>query len=252
MARDDRVAAEVQRPVDLDELHRPPVLGEDGERRVPDVLAPGRKGVRRDGRDRRWAVHACEAKAVDDVLRLDLRPHHDAHRRELVPHFGHLLGERALRVVDLLGPIEKHIPLLGEAGALLRAERRTAIPDRKTACAHGASPCRAAWFEMGEAVVTTLPRRCDIVARCPSFAAGAPTTRAGERSWRRPAVPRPVMPSGRLRRGYNCLTRAEAPRPGLVSAGSRRPAARSQPRASTKSQCPSRGRPCRGSGTPTS
>jgi hypothetical protein len=150
MARDDRVATEVKRPVDLDELHRPPVLGEDGERRVPDVLALGGKGVRCDRRDRRRAVDACEAKAVDDVLRLDLRPHHDAHRRELMPHFGQLLRERALGVVDLLGAVEKHISLGVEAGAFLGAERRTAIADRKTACGHGASPSRASWFYAGK------------------------------------------------------------------------------------------------------
>ncbi len=133
MAGDDRVTAEVKSPVDLDELHRPPVLGENGERRVPDVPALGREGVRCDRRDGRRAVHAREAKAVHDVLRLDPRPHHDSHRRERMPHIGHLRRELALCAVDLLGTLEKHIALLVETGAFLRAERWTAIADRKTA-----------------------------------------------------------------------------------------------------------------------
>jgi hypothetical protein len=135
--------------VDLDELHRPPVLGQDGERGVPDVLALGRKGVRCDRRDRRRAVHACEAKAVDDVLRLDLRPHHHAHRRQFVPHVGQLLRERALCVIDPLGAVEEGIALVIEAGAFLRAERRTARADRKTSCGHSASPSRATGSEIG-------------------------------------------------------------------------------------------------------
>jgi hypothetical protein len=68
----------VQRTVDLDELHRPLVLGEHGERGVAHRAAVRGVCVRCGRRDGRRPVHSGLAEPVDDVARLDARPHHDA------------------------------------------------------------------------------------------------------------------------------------------------------------------------------
>jgi hypothetical protein len=74
----DCVAAEVQRSMDFDELHRAVVLSEDRERGEAEMFAVQWMRVAGDRRNRRWTVDARAAVATDDVFRFDAWPHHDA------------------------------------------------------------------------------------------------------------------------------------------------------------------------------
>jgi hypothetical protein len=149
----DRVAAEMKRAMNLDELHRSLVLGEDRERRESKVSSPEGMRVRCNWRDRRRTVDACAAVAVDDVFRLHSRPHDDAQLRKIRSDVGELLGERSLLVVEFVREIEECTHLFVEAPALFGAAGITSVAGGDTCGSdrHGFPFCLIDVSVVGEA-----------------------------------------------------------------------------------------------------
>jgi len=71
-------------------------------------------------------------EAVDDVLRVDARPHDDAQLRESGADLGQLGRKRPLSGVELGGPIQQLGALGVESGELVPAMRHAPIPSRIT------------------------------------------------------------------------------------------------------------------------
>jgi hypothetical protein len=117
---------------------------------------------------------------VHDVFGVDSRPHHDAHLRELGAHFAELLGEHALRGVELGGPIEQSGTLGMERSELTRAVRNAAVTGRIFDTGHGGFPLGLT--VAGEAVTATLRAGCDTDAAQP-VSANLAKNRYDEAGW---------------------------------------------------------------------
>jgi len=118
--------------MNLDELHRAAVPRKHREGGESQVSAEGGIRVRRFGRYRRRAVPSGVPKAAHDVFWFDAWPHDDAYLCERRSDFREFDGERLLGVVDVARSFQKFELLVDERGALLGAERRTAIALRAT------------------------------------------------------------------------------------------------------------------------
>jgi hypothetical protein len=118
----------VQLAVDLGQRHGRAAAREHGEARVAEVFAVDRACGRCDRRDRRRATEARATKASHDVLRVDLRPHHDTQVRELRADLAQCDGQPPLLVVDLVGACEQRGAFGRELRALGGADRQLAIP----------------------------------------------------------------------------------------------------------------------------
>jgi hypothetical protein len=114
----------------LDQPHGAAVTGEDGQACKAEVFAAEGLGIAGDGRKRRRPLYPRLTEALDDVLRLDARPHDNADVGELCADVGELVGERALRRVDDTGALEELVAFLVEGGALVGPDRQVAITTR--------------------------------------------------------------------------------------------------------------------------
>jgi hypothetical protein len=91
-----------------------------------------------------------DAKPVDDVLRLDARPHDDAQLRQLRANGGEPRGERPLLLVERGRFIEQRRALGVEHSEFARAVRNPAITLGIFSGRHASSPRRD---EVGEAPI---------------------------------------------------------------------------------------------------
>lgn len=89
--------------MDLDEIHRAAVAEQDGECGGAQMTAVQRMRIARGRRDGWWPAAASAAEAVNDVLRVEARPHDDPELGELGADFAELIAERTLGVVELGG-----------------------------------------------------------------------------------------------------------------------------------------------------
>ena len=161
-ARHKRVALEVKRAMNLDELHRALVAGEDRERGKPNVFAVHGICIGRLGWNRRRPVSARASEPSHDVFWLDARPHDRAKLGKLRTNVGELYGEGALRGVDFVGELDEFAFFTFEGGALLGAVRQAAIALWTTSrFDHCGFSSRRAVTRAGEALGVNLPRGCD-------------------------------------------------------------------------------------------
>jgi hypothetical protein len=130
----------MQFPVDLGEGHGTAVASKDRERRSAQLPAPQRPRPARNGRDRRRTPSMRHTVAVHDVFLVHPRPHHDAHLRELRAHLAELLGEHALRGIELGRPIEQRCAFSVKRGELARSVRDASIARRILDARHGSFP----------------------------------------------------------------------------------------------------------------
>jgi hypothetical protein len=103
MAGRDGKPVQMQLAMDLCERHRTVVARQHCEGSGAQMLAVKGLRVAGDGRDRRRAAAPGDAEALHDVFGIDARPEHHPHLRELRANLGQLVGERALRGVELGG-----------------------------------------------------------------------------------------------------------------------------------------------------
>jgi hypothetical protein len=87
----------------------------------------------------------CYAIAVHDVLRIDARPHHDAHLGELRAHLAELFREQLLRRVELRRPIEQCGASCMKGVELTPAVGDASIARRIFDARHGFSPLPHRW-----------------------------------------------------------------------------------------------------------
>jgi hypothetical protein len=126
----DRVPVQVQLAMDLDEVHRPCVAHQDRERDRAQVLAREVQRGRCHRRDRRRPTALRPAKTVDDVLRIDARPHDEAQLREARADFAELDRERTLLPIELRCLIEQRGALFVQRGETLTPVRQRPVTDR--------------------------------------------------------------------------------------------------------------------------
>jgi hypothetical protein len=126
----------VQLAVDLDQRHRACIADEHCERGGSEVLADEWPRVRGGGRNGRRTATMRYPEAVDDVLRVDARPHDDPQLRQSGAYLGQLARKRPLSRVELGGPVEECGALGVEGCELVPAMRHASIPSRITNGSH--------------------------------------------------------------------------------------------------------------------
>jgi len=114
----------------LDELHRPPVLQQDRECDRPEMLADERPRARRLGWDRRGTAAPGDAESVDDVLGLDAWPQDDAHLGQACAHLAETVRERALLGIEVGRLAQQRVAFDSEAFPFLRPVREPSVAGR--------------------------------------------------------------------------------------------------------------------------
>jgi hypothetical protein len=110
---------------------------------------------------------------VDNVLRVDARPHHDAHLREFGAHLAELFRQVALRRIEFGRPIEQRGALRVELGELVPTVRDAAITHRVFDAGHGGFPSRLSCRGKLPATVTN---GCASSGRAPRRSRRAPVS----------------------------------------------------------------------------
>jgi hypothetical protein len=130
MARLDRVAVEMQLPMDLHQRHRPTVAGQHRQTARTQVPAPQAMGVGRFRWDRRRPAPVRHPKAVHDVGRFDPGPHHHPQLRQLGADRGESGRQGLLGVVQRGRFVEQRRAFTMQRGELVRTVRHPPIPLR--------------------------------------------------------------------------------------------------------------------------